>query len=164
VTRYVNTALAPDIGELLEAVRVSRNLRASANISPANKVSIRVVKSDRMSTAFVKYPAMICSLAGVQTFDVVAGKPSGHLVGLMDATEVCLDLAGLIDVPAELARVENELGKIEKEMAKISVKLENADFVSKAPVEVVEKIREGIEAYQQQILKLQEYRKELRNV
>jgi len=107
---------------------------------------------------------MIRSLAGVESLTLVDGKPSGHLVGLMGACEVCLDLAGLIDVPVELARVDNELGKIEKEMAKISVKLENADFVSKAPAEVVDKIREGIDAYQQQIAKLKEYQKELRSI
>lgn len=162
--KLINVPLEQEVAELMEAVRVIRNMRASANISPAKKVTIKVVRSDKMSPAFVNHKNMICSLAGIQEFAVVDSKPAGHLVGLMDATEICLDLAGLIDVPAELARIENELGKIEKEMAKISVKLENADFVSRAPAEVVEKIREGIEAYQQQIAKLNEYQKELRSI
>jgi len=160
----VNVPLEQEVGELMEAVRVIRNLRASANISPAKKVTVRVIKNDKTSEAFVNHADMIRSLAGVESLSLVDGKPSGHLVGLMGACEVCLDLAGLIDVPVELARVDNELGKIEKEMAKISVKLENADFVSKAPAEVVDKIREGIDAYQQQIAKLKEYQKELRSI
>lgn len=160
----VNVPLEQEIAELMEAVRVIRNLRASANISPAKKVTVRVVKNDQTSAAFINHVAMIRSLAGVESLTLVDGKPSGHLVGLLGSCEICVDLAGLIDVPVELARVDNELGKIEKEMAKISVKLENADFVSKAPVEVVDKIREGIDAYQQQIVKLKEYQKELRSI
>lgn len=161
---YINVPLEQEIAELMEAVRVIRNLRASANVSPAKKVTVRVVNNSSLGEAFRNHTAMICSLAGVENFAIVDGKPSGHLIGLMGSTEVCLDLAGVIDIPAELARVENELAKIEKEMAKISVKLENADFVNKAPAEVVEKIREGIDAYQQQIAKLNQYQKELRSI
>ncbi len=160
----VNTPLEQEIAELMEAIRVIRNLRASANVSPARKVSVKVIDNPTLSEVFRNHTAMICSLAGVENFAIVEGKPAGHLVGLMGTTEVCLDLAGVIDVPAELARVENELAKVEKEMAKISVKLENADFVNKAPVEVVDKIREGIEAYRQQIAKLQQYQKDLRSI
>ncbi|MBU1107071.1 MAG: valine--tRNA ligase [Candidatus Riflebacteria bacterium] len=160
----VNVPLEQEISELMEAVRVIRNLRASANISPARKVTLRVLENNETSAAFVNYADLIRSLAGVETLSLVKQKPSGHLVGLMASCEICLDLAGLIDVPVELARVDNELGKIEKEMAKISVKLENADFVSRAPVEVVNKIREGIDAYHQQIAKLKEYQKELRSI
>ncbi|MDD3147074.1 MAG: valine--tRNA ligase, partial [Candidatus Riflebacteria bacterium] len=124
----------------------------------------RVVNNPSLSEAFRNHTAMLCSLAGIENFSLVDSKPAGHLVALLGTTEICIDLAGVIDVEAELARVENELGKVEKEMAKISVKLENADFVSKAPAEVVEKIREGIEAYKQQIAKLQQYQKDLRSI
>jgi valyl-tRNA synthetase len=82
----------------------------------------------------------------------------------MGATEVCIDLAGVIDVEAEKTRVENEIAKIEKEKAKISVKLENKNFVTKAPAEVVDKIRDGIAEYEQQLVKLNEYQKELGNI
>lgn len=161
---YINVPLEQEIGEVMEAVRVIRNMRASANISPAKKLNIKVVKNDGISPAFAHHTAMICSMAGVQDLELVDNKPSGHLVSLMNSTEVCLDLAGLIDVAAELARVENELAKIEKEMAKISMKLDNEAFVSKAPAEVVDKIREGIDAYRQQIAKLHEHQKELRSI
>ncbi len=160
----VNTPLEQEISELMEAVRIIRNLRASANVSPAKKVTVRVVNHPSLSEAFRNHRAMICSLAGVENFAIVDSKPAGHLVGLMGTTEICLDLAGVIDVQAELTRVENELGKVEKEMAKISGKLENADFVNKAPAEVVDKIRESIDAYQQQIVKLQQYQKDLRSI
>ncbi|MEW6709955.1 MAG: valine--tRNA ligase [Candidatus Riflebacteria bacterium] len=163
-SNLVNIPLEQEMGEMMEAVRIIRNLRASANVSPAKKVSVRVVQSADMSQVFINHREMICNLSGVEKFELVSAKPAGHLVGLLGPTEICLDLAGVIDVAAELARIENELGKIEKEMAKISVKLENESFVQKAPAEVVEKIREGIAEYQQQIAKLKDYQTELRKI
>ncbi|MDN5279775.1 MAG: valyl-tRNA synthetase, partial [Clostridiales bacterium] len=160
----VNIPLEQEIGELMEAVRVIRNLRASANISPARKITVRVVQAQGNSPVFAVHQKMICNLAGVEKFEIVSEKPSGHLVSLMGATEVCIDLAGVIDVEAEKTRVENEIAKIEKEKAKISVKLENKNFVTKAPAEVVDKIRDGIAEYEQQLVKLNEYQKELGNI
>jgi valyl-tRNA synthetase len=160
----VNVPLEEEMSEMIKAVRIIRNMRVSANISPAKKISIKVVQAEDTSSVFADYEPMICYLAGVEKFAMVSDKPSGHLVALMAATEICLDLAGVIDVEAERARVKNELAKIEKEMAKISVKLENKNFVTKAPAEVVAKIRDGIAEYEQQIVKLEEYQNELGNI
>ncbi len=157
----VNVPLEAEIRECMEAVRVVRNLRASANIAPGKKVTVRVVGGEGVSPLFERYGEMIRWLAGIETLEVVAAKPRGHLVGLMGGTEICLNLAGLIDVAAEKKRVETEIAKIEKEKAKISGKLDDQAFVSKAPAEVVARIRDGIAAYALQLDKLQAYLKEL---
>ena len=53
-----------------------------------------------------------------------------------------LQLQGVIDFPAERARLEKELARIEAEIARIDGKLANADFIKRAPEEVVEGERE----------------------
>jgi valyl-tRNA synthetase len=53
-----------------------------------------------------------------------------------------LPLAGFIDLAAEKARLAKEIGKFEGEVKKIDAKLGNADFVKRAPEEVVEENRE----------------------
>jgi valyl-tRNA synthetase len=164
LSAHVNVPLEEEMSEMMEVVRVIRNMRASANISPARKVIVRVVKTSQTSAIFEDHKEMICCLAGVEKLEFVNEKPPGHLVSLKGADEVCLDLAGVIDVEAEKTRISNELAKIEKEMAKISIKLENENFVTKAPEEVVNKIRDGIAEYKQQISKLEEYRTELGNI
>ncbi len=163
-SEQVNIPLEQEIGELMEAVRVVRNLRASANIVPSRKVTVRVVSGAALSQVFNRFPDMIRSLAGIELMEIVPAKPAGHLVGLMGSTEICLNLAGVIDVEAEKARVTAEIAKIDKEMAKIAVKLENESFVSKAPAEVVDHIREGIAGYKVQLEKLNEYLRELSRV
>jgi valyl-tRNA synthetase len=53
-----------------------------------------------------------------------------------------LPLAGIVDLAAERARLEKELGKIAADIDRVDRKLSNADFIARAPEEVVEEQRE----------------------
>jgi valyl-tRNA synthetase len=53
-----------------------------------------------------------------------------------------LPLAGVIDFAAEVARLEKELVKIEDDISRIDKKLANADFMARAPEEVVDEQHE----------------------
>ncbi|MEQ1785326.1 MAG: hypothetical protein ABMA14_28605, partial [Hyphomonadaceae bacterium] len=49
-----------------------------------------------------------------------------------------LDIAALIDLKAEIARLEKEVAKHKGDIAGIEKKLSNEQFVAKAPPEVIE--------------------------
>jgi valyl-tRNA synthetase len=53
-----------------------------------------------------------------------------------------LDTSGTIDVAAERRRLEKDLAAAQKELASTAAKLANADFLAKAPQDVVGKIRD----------------------
>jgi valyl-tRNA synthetase len=53
-----------------------------------------------------------------------------------------VELAGLIDVEAELARIDKELAKAEGDLRGVEGKLGNANFVDRAPAEVVQQQRD----------------------
>jgi valyl-tRNA synthetase len=55
---------------------------------------------------------------------------------------VFLPLAGVIDFATERARLEKEMAKVDADIARVDAKLGNADFVARAPEEVVEGERE----------------------
>jgi valyl-tRNA synthetase len=69
---------------------------------------------------------------------------------------VALPLGGLIDIPAEKARLSKESEKLKGELAGIVKKLGNADFVARAPEEVVEENRERLEAGEARLTRLAE--------
>ena len=65
-----------------------------------------------------------------------------------------LPLADVIDIGAERARLAKERDKMLGEMRKIAQKLDNADFVKRAPEDVVEENRERLAAAQADIGRL----------
>jgi valyl-tRNA synthetase len=52
-----------------------------------------------------------------------------------------IDLAGAVDYVAERKRLEKDLGLVVKELALVTGKLDNHQFVARAPGEVVEQMR-----------------------
>jgi valyl-tRNA synthetase len=59
--------------------------------------------------------------------------------------EVHVDLEKFIDVEAELARLDKLMGQITKQIAGKEAKLNNENFVSRAPDDVVQRERESLE-------------------
>ena len=69
----------------------------------------------------------------------VAGEaPKGAVRIVMDEATACLDIASLIDLKAELVRLDKEIVRLKGEIDGIDKKLANAQFVAKAPPEVIE--------------------------
>ncbi|MBF0543301.1 MAG: valine--tRNA ligase [Candidatus Riflebacteria bacterium] len=162
--QLINLPIESEVSDVKEAVRVIRNLRAAANIQPVKKVTIRVLESGSHAGLIKDHENMIRHLSGVESLEFVKSKPQKHLIGLFEDTEICLSLEGLIDVPVEINRVTGEKVKIEKEIEKLSTKLKDDNFVQKAPAEVVENLREGLEGYRVQVEKLEQYLNELRKL
>ena len=66
-----------------------------------------------------------------------------------DGVTIDIDLHGTVDIAAETARLNKDLNAVEKEITDAEGKLENADFVNKAPGAVVEKIKNRLTSAQQ---------------
>jgi valyl-tRNA synthetase len=66
-----------------------------------------------------------------------------------------IPLMGIVDIAAERARLAKEIAKERKEIAGIDGKLRNADFLARAPEEVVEENRERRAAAAERIAKME---------
>ena len=67
---------------------------------------------------------------------------------------IAFDLRGAIDVKAERARLSKDLEGIKKDLQSAVVKLENENFMAKAPMEVVKEIRERMEFCESEIARI----------
>jgi len=81
--------------------------------------------------------------------------PKGSAQIVLGETIAALPLAGVVDMGAERARLGREIEKARGEIRKIDAKLGNADFVAKAPPEVVEESRERRVDFEATLTKLQ---------
>jgi valyl-tRNA synthetase len=81
--------------------------------------------------------------------------PRGSAQLVLDEATVILPLSDAIDIPAERVRLAKERDKAAGEARKIAQKLDNADFVRRAPEEVVEENRDRLAAAQADIARLE---------
>jgi valyl-tRNA synthetase len=81
-------------------------------------------------------------MARVSEISFVLQPPPESAQMLVRGLVAALPLAGVVDLAAERARLAKEIGKEEKEVAKVEAKLANADFIARAPEEVVEENRD----------------------
>jgi valyl-tRNA synthetase len=80
--------------------------------------------------------------------------PAETAVLVLDEATLLLPLTGLIDVTAERARLGKEAARAEDDAAKTARKLENADFVSRAPPDIVAENRARVAAAQGEAARL----------
>ena len=91
--------------------------------------------------AFLDFLARTESITVLEPGD--AGPESATaLVGNM---KILIPLAGLIDKDAELARLDKEIGRYRQDIERSEKKLQNPNFVDKAPAEVVQKQRDKLD-------------------
>jgi valyl-tRNA synthetase len=81
-------------------------------------------------------------LARLSSIAFADSAPKGAALIVFGDTTAALPLGGVIDMAAEQARLQREIEKAGGEIKKIDAKLSNAQFVAKAPEEVVEEQRE----------------------
>jgi valyl-tRNA synthetase len=84
----------------------------------------------------------------------VASPPLAAHVSL-SGMDVYVDLSGLIDVDAEIARKKQEVEKLGGFIASKEKKLSNESFVSRAPADVVQKERDSLNELKEQLVAAQ---------
>jgi valyl-tRNA synthetase len=120
-----------------------RNLRAELKVETKERVPLEVfVLEPEIRTLIAENRNALERLANVQ--EVRFADSSLEKLSNVRHTarfDVRLDYEKKIDVAAERENAIRELGRIEKELENIGRQLANEGFVTKAPAEVVEKLR-----------------------
>jgi valyl-tRNA synthetase len=108
---------------------------------------------------------MICSLARLERLQVgmrdLTAKPRLAASAVARDVQVYVHLENILDFESESKRIDKELGKLEKELSYATQKLDNEDFVKKAPAAVIEKEKEKAERLQDKIEKLRSHRRKI---
>ncbi len=130
------------INGLMEVITGVRGIRGSMNIPPSTELAC-VVKTEndesaRQIMAGAPWFARMARITELEAGPDVA-RPDASATAVWSGGEVYVPLAGRIDVAAETKRLEGQLAKVGKELSGIAKKLQNPDFVSRAPAHVVEK-------------------------
>jgi valyl-tRNA synthetase len=135
-----------------------RAVRTELNVAPAAELPLFLKDADAAAMGRITaHEALIRRLARLSSIRPLEGAmPKGAVQIVVGATSIVLPLAGVVDAIKERGRLEKDDAKLAGEAIKIEKKLGNADFVAKAPEEVVEEKRERLRDLAAERARLQE--------
>jgi valyl-tRNA synthetase len=133
-----------------------RAVRAEMNVPPSVQVPILLAGASGETLArAARWREIVGRMARAPGIDALAGDaPRGVAQAVVGEATVMLPLADVIDLSAERARLAKERDKALAEAKKVAAKLGNADFVARAPEEVVEENRERLSAHEAEAARL----------
>ena len=140
----LNDELEASFADLIEAIRVVRNLRAVAGLKPSQSVPVRFVTGrSELATVLQAATADITALTRAERVEVLdpaaaeSNPATKALAGVSGELQVLLPIEGLVDLEALRARLEKDIAKADKEIKGLAGRLANPNFAGKAPPEVV---------------------------
>ena len=134
------SAVAKLVGEVQTLITEIRRFRNDQGIKTSAKIAARL--SGLTEGGLAAYESSIRFITKLEPASANFAPSAKVEIG---AFSVEFDLTGAVDVAAERSRLTKDLAAIEKDKKTAEVKLNNENFMAKAPMEVVTEIRERLE-------------------
>ncbi len=125
--------LINDIEKVKQVVSGVRTVRSQKNIAPKEKLTLQAVGQNR----FEAYNPVIMKMGNLDAICVVEQKDATASAFMVDTDEFAVPLGDLIDVTAEIEKLEAQLKHLEGFLQGVMKKLSNERFVQNAPESVV---------------------------
>ena len=110
-----------------------RMVRSSKNIAPKEQLELQVVSKND----YAQFDAAIMKMANLKAINIVSDKDATASSFMVGTDEFAVPLGSLIDVDAEIEKMEGQLKHLEGFLAGVMKKLSNERFVANAPEAVV---------------------------
>ncbi|MCI6739457.1 MAG: class I tRNA ligase family protein, partial [Bacteroidales bacterium] len=134
-----------DFEKVMDYINAVRAVRTDMNVHPAKKTSMIIETAD--PAAFRKgevYLDRFAFATDITLTEKYEGSTQGMVQVVTHAARGFIPMMELIDREKELARLSKEKAKAEQEIEMFNRQLSNPGFVSKAPANVVEDIRQKL--------------------
>ena len=125
--------LINDIETVKNIVAGVRTVRNQKNIAPKEVLELKAIGAN----AFEAYDSVVCKMANLESIEVVAEKSADASAFMVGTSEYAVPLGNLIDVDAEIEKLEAQLKHLQGFLVGVRKKLGNERFVQNAKPEVV---------------------------
>ena len=135
---------------LINLISSIRSTRAELNVPAKSKVNIIYANvSSDLEEVIESHKEILFSLVRSESFEKKEySKDNGFVQVIFNDGLIYLSLKGIIDFKEEKKRLEKNLTKIELEIKKIQIKLNDNNFISNAPEEIINEQKEREKEYQ----------------
>jgi valyl-tRNA synthetase len=153
-----NAEIESQFARFQEVLRAVRDIRARQGVAPKTPLAFGVRCEAETAELLLPMQPYFASMANANATaigpDVTAPALSAHVP--LPGIDIYVDLAGLIDVEAEIARKKQEAEKLAGFIAAKEKKLTNKSFVERAPADVVQKERDSLQELKDQLAAAQD--------
>jgi valyl-tRNA synthetase len=147
-----------EMAHLMEVITGIRNVRGEMNIAPSLSLQAQVQSDDEKTRQIItSHRDLVINLAKLDalTVEKIGQRPKSSATAVVSKTSIFVSLEGIIDFAKETTRLEKEIQKLGTELATVAKKLVNDGFLSKAPADVIEKVRQKQSALLEKQQKIQ---------
>ena len=131
---HVDSEMIQQFEVVKEVISNVRSIRLQKNIAQKETLELQVVGENPVDV----FNLVIMKMCNLSAIDVVDTKTEGAASFMVGTTEYAVPLGNMIDVEAEIARMEAELKHKEGFLQGVMKKLSNEKFVNNAPAAVLE--------------------------
>ena len=164
-TGWRDAAAAEEITWLIDLITEIRSLRNDLGVPAGAKVPLAFVNASNGDIMRAEaHGEILRRMARVEDVTLPNEMPAGAVSAVVGSTVAALVIADLIDVAEARKRLDKEIATLDKDITSTEKKLGNADFVAKAPEEIVEENRERIRDWTARREKLRAARKSLEGI
>ena len=143
----IDKELEKDMLSLFEVIASIRNLRVEIELKPEQFIPVSVYPHSKSMAALINQNlGSILNLAKLESLKILTEntRPADTISDILDAADIYIHFSGLIDVEKEKQKIHLKLENLKKVVSGKEHRLNNAEFVKKAPKEVVEKEKQGL--------------------
>lgn len=153
----IDAAAESEMDFIQQVISSVRQIRSEMNIPPSKGIAfvascndydkLSLLENQRASLIkFLKLDSMDAGMA--------MAKPGYAASAVVQGQEIFIPLKGLIDVAVERDRLQKEIDRLTAQLNGVLAKLNNQNFVGKAPPDVIEKEKSKQQNFEQTIQKL----------
>ncbi len=154
---YVFEESEKDVEVIISVIKSVRNLRREMNVPQGRKSAIYIETSNlKFSENLLKHKEILCRLCLAK--DVTISEKFNlekYVTAVNDYVKIYLPTEELIDISAEISRLNKELELSKKQLLQAEQRLKNKNFISKAPKEVVDGAKDLYNKLNEKVEKLE---------
>ena len=145
-----------EMKKVMELITAVRTRRSEMNVPPSKKAHLYIETSD--TAAFEVEREAIAKLAYCSAVEIGESFPQaeGSVTVVTAACRGYLPMDDLVDKKAETARLTKELEGAKKQLATAEAKLQNEKFISKAPQNVIDGVKDNAAKLREKVRMIEE--------
>ena len=142
--QWINKSSENEMEILKSLISSVRTIRSQMNVPPNKLCNMVVHCNDIQKSILNSHSLIIKSLAKIDNIEMTkdSKKPLQSATAIVDNMEVFIPLHGIIDFDLEKDRLQKRINELEMHLANVSKKLDNKDFLNRAPKNVISREKE----------------------